>query len=110
MRAHEFEKPKTRFADGYLALSDHLEDRCRERNIPIARVLETLKKVERQRSMDLIRMPFITFVIKTHGLDLAMSKQRDKFGDTVYVVATARSELRGGPDEDVIYLEQEEPQ
>lgn len=110
MRAEEFAPKKTRFADGYIVLSDHLEQRCRERNIPVARVLELLKKLERQRSVDLIRMPFITFTVKSPGLAVAMSKQQDKNGQTVYVVLTTRDELASGEDEDVIYLEQEEPQ
>ena len=110
MRAAEFDNRKERYADGYIKFSDHLEDRAMERNIPIPLILDTLRKLERQRSVDLIRMPFVTFTVKTHGLNLAMSKQRDKFGNTAYIVVTARSELRGGEDEDVIYLEQEEPQ
>ena len=110
MRAQEFiceDEKKTRFADGYLVFSDHFEDRLRERNIPKSVVLQLLDQLERRRSVDLIRMPFITFVVKSHNLALAFSKQLDKSRNTAYVVATARNDLRSGEDEDVIYLEED---
>ena len=110
MRAHEFvadEPRKQKFADGYLTFSDHLVQRLKERNIDRNDVLQVLAKLERTRSMDLIKMPFITFVVKSPSVQLGFSKQLDKNGNTAYVVSTARDILRSGEDEDVIYLEED---
>lgn len=110
MRAKEFvpkESNRTRFADGYLAFSDHFEDRLRERNISKSDVLRLLHKLEVTRSIDLIRMPYVSFTAKSHNLGLAFHKQLDKHGNTAYVIATAHPTLRAGEDEDVIYLEED---
>jgi 8-oxo-dGTP pyrophosphatase MutT (NUDIX family) len=69
-----------------------------------------LQKLERTRSIDLIRMPFVAFVVKSHNLGLAIYKTTDKHNDTVYVVATAHRTLNSGEDQDVIYLEEDDSQ
>lgn len=109
MRAHEFtkEEPKIRFADGYIKFSDHFEDRLLDHKIPKEEVLQLLHKLEVLRSVDLIKMPFVPFVVRSHNLSLAIYKQLDKHRNTSYVVATAHRALRTGEDEDVIYLEED---
>ena len=110
MRAQEFireDAKKPRFADGYLAFSDHFEDRLRDRNISKSAVLQFLNQLERRRSVDLIRMPFIAFVVKSPDMAVAFNKHLDKSGNTAYVATTVRSDLRSGEDQDIIYLEED---
>lgn len=115
MRAHEFtdqdkqQLPKRKFADGYLAFSDHFRQRLKERNIRVEDVAQLLHNLEVKRSIDLIKMPFIPFVVKSPKLELAVSKQIDQNNNTAYVVATVRDDLRSGEDQDVIYLEDQQP-
>ena len=100
---------KMPFADGYLVLSKHFEkDRSEERNIPASAVYNALHKLDIQRGQDLERMPFIPFVVRTHDFSIAMSKHKDFFGKIAYAVVTVHEDLHVGPDEDVIYLEDQD--
>ena len=109
MRAHEFINESTAFADGYLVASKHfLKDRSEQRNISMDQIQRTLHRLEATRGEDLARMPFITFVVKSPGLGIAISKQKDLKGRTAYVVTTAHETLKSGEDQDVFYLEEEQ--
>lgn len=112
MRAKEFIKPepKIKFADGVLKFSDHFEDRLLDRQIDKREVLQMLHKLEVMRSVDLIKMPFVPFVVRSPNLSLAVHKQLDKHRNIEYVIATAHRILRAGEDEDVIYLEEDDSQ
>ena len=96
---------RRQFADGYLAFSDHFYNRLRDHNISQEAVERLLRKLEVRKSVDLIRMPYVNFVVKSPDLALAISKQIDPVGKTAFVVNTVRQDLRMGQDEDVIYLE-----
>jgi len=96
---------RRKFADGYLVFSDHLYDRLRDHSISQDAVEQLLRKLEVRRSIDLIRMPYIDFVVKTPDLALAIAKTRDQNDNTAFVVSTVRQNLRSGPDQDVVYLE-----
>jgi phage gp37-like protein len=101
---------RRKFADGYLVFSDHLYDRLRDHSINQDSVEQLLRKLEVRRSIDLIQMPYINFVVKTPDLALAFSKQLDNNGDTAFVINTVHRDLRMGQEEDVIYLEDQMPQ
>ena len=108
MRASEFVNRPIPFAEGYLIFSKHfLDDRSVERNISVDDVMRVLRKLERVRSQELIKMPYVTFGVRTHDLSVGISKNVDRFGKTAYVVTTAHPTLALGPDEDVFYLEEE---
>lgn len=108
MRASEFEPKFIRFADGYLVLSNHFaNDRSVERSISKEDIFRVLHKLEQTRSDDLMQMPYILFVVKSHNLGIGMSKQKDNAGNTAYVVTTAHPTLSSGEDQDVLYLEDE---
>ena len=111
MRAKEFINKEIPFADGYLVVSKHfINDRSdgSDRNIPIEKVFRVLHKLETTRGHELMKMPYITFVVKTHDLGVAVAKQKDNHGENAYVVLTAHPTLQGSPDEDVFYLEEQE--
>ena len=111
MRAKEFINKEIPFADGYLVVSKHfINDRSdgSKRNIPIEKVLRVLHKLETKRGHELMKMPYITFVVRTPDLGVAMSKQKDNHGENAYIVLTAHPTLQTSPDEDVFYLEEQE--
>ena len=111
MRATEFINKEIPFADGYLVVSKHfINDRSdgSERNIPIEKVLRVLHKLETKRGYELMKMPYITFAVKTTDLGVAVAKQKDNQGENAYVVLTAHPTLQVSPDEDVFYLEEQE--
>jgi 8-oxo-dGTP pyrophosphatase MutT (NUDIX family)/predicted GNAT family acetyltransferase len=108
--AAEGQSHPIKFADGYLTFTDHFVDRLDDHDISKNEVMRMLQKLERTRSIDLIRMPFVAFVVKSHNLGLAIYKTTDKHNDTVYVVATAHRTLNSGEDQDVIYLEEDDTQ
>jgi hypothetical protein len=109
MRAEEFVDNTTPFADGYLVASRHfLKDRSAQRNISIQQIQQILHRLETNRGEELARMPFVTFVVKSPSLGVAISKQQDKHGRTAYVVTTAHDNLKSGADQDVFYLEEEQ--
>jgi len=111
MRAKEFIDKEIPFADGYLVVSKHfINDRSdgSDRNIPIEKVLRVLHKLETTRGHELMRMPYITFAIKTHDLGVVVAKQKDNYGENAYVVLTAHPTLQVSPDKDVFYLEEQE--
>jgi len=111
MRATEFIDKEIPFADGYLVVSKHfIKDRSdgSERNIPIEKVLRVLHKLETRRGHELMKMPYITFAVKTNDLGVAMAKQKDNHGENAYVVLTAHPTLSTSPEEDVFYLEEQE--
>lgn len=111
MRAKEFIDKEIPFADGYLVVSKHfIKDRSdgSERNIPIEKVLRVLHKLETRREHELMKMPYITFAVKTNDLGVAMAKQKDNHGENAYVVLTAHPTLSTSPEEDVFYLEEQE--
>jgi len=111
MRATEFIDKEIPFADGYLVVSKHfIKDRSdgSERNIPIEKVLRVLHKLETRRSHELMKMPYITFAVKTNDLGVAIAKQKDNHGENAYVVLTAHPTLSTSPEEDVFYLEEQE--
>ena len=111
MRATEFINKEIPFADGYLVVSKHfINDRSdgSERNIPIEKVLRVLHKLETRRGHELMKMPYITFVVKTTDLGVAIAKQKDNYGENAYVVLTAHPTLQVSSDEDVFYLEEQE--
>ena len=111
MRATEFINKEIPFADGYLVVSKHfINDRSdgSERNIPIEKVLRVLHKLETRRGHELMKMPYITFAVKTPDLGVAVAKQKDNQGENAYVVLTAHPTLQVSPDEDVFYLEEQE--
>lgn len=111
MRATEFIDKEIPFADGYLVVSKHfIKDRSdgSERNIPIEKVLRVLHKLETRREHELMKMPYITFAVKTNDLGIAMAKQKDRHGENAYIVLTAHPTLNTSPEEDVFYLEEQE--
>ena len=111
MRATEFINKEIPFADGYLVVSKHfINDRSdgSDRNIPIEKVLRVLHKLETKRGHELMKMPYITFAVKTPDLGVAVAKQKDNQGENAYVVLTAHPTLQVSPDEDVFYLEEQE--
>ena len=111
MRAKEFIDKEIPFADGYLVVSKHfIKDRSdgSERNIPIEKVLRVLHKLETRREHELMKMPYITFAVKTNDLGIAMAKQKDRHGENAYIVLTAHPTLNTSPEEDVFYLEEQE--
>lgn len=111
MRATEFIDKEIPFADGYLVVSKHfIKDRSdgSARNIPIEKVLRVLHKLETRRGHELMKMPYITFAVKTNDLGVAMAKQKDNHGENAYVVLTAHPTLNTSPEEDVFYLEEQE--
>jgi predicted chitinase len=111
MRAKEFINKEIPFADGYLVVSKHfINDRSdgSERNIPIEKVLRVLHKLETKRGHELMKMPYITFAVKTTDLGVVMAKQKDNYGENAYVVLTAHPTLHVSSDEDVFYLEEQE--
>jgi len=111
MRATEFIDKEIPFADGYLVVSKHfIKDRSdgSERNIPIEKVLRVLHKLETRRGHELMKMPYITFAVKTNDLGVAIAKQKDNHGENAYVVLTAHPTLSTSPEEDVFYLEEQE--
>ena len=111
MRAKEFIDKEIPFADGYLVVSKHfINDRSdgSDRNIPIEKVLRVLHKLETTRGHELMRMPYITFAIKTHDLGVVVAKKKDNHGENAYVVLTAHPTLHVSPDKDVFYLEEQE--
>jgi len=111
MRAKEFINKEIPFADGYLVVSKHfINDRSdgSDRNIPIEKVLRVLHKLETKRGHELMKMPYITFAVKTTDLGVAVAKQKDNQGENAYVVLTAHPTLQVSPDEDVFYLEEQE--
>ena len=111
MRATEFINKEIPFADGYLVVSKHfINDRSdgSKRNIPIEKVLRVLHKLETTRGHELMRMPYITFAIKTHDLGVVVAKKKDNHGENAYVVLTAHPTLHVSPDKDVFYLEEQE--
>ena len=111
MRAKEFIDKEIPFADGYLVVSKHfIKDRSdgSERNIPIEKVLRVLHKLETRRGHELMKMPYITFAVKTNDLGVAIAKQKDNHGENAYVVLTAHPTLSTSPEEDVFYLEEQE--
>ena len=106
---HEAKGDRRKFADGYLVFSDHLYDRLRDHSISQEAVESLLRKLEVRRSVDLVKLPYIEFVVKTPDLALAIAKTRDRDDRTAFVVSTVRQSLRSGPEQDVIYLE-DQPQ
>lgn len=111
MRAKEFINKEIPFADGYLVVSKHfINDRSdgSDRNIPIEKVLRVLHKLETKRGYELMKMPYITFAVKTPDLGVAVAKQKDNQGENAYVVLTAHPTLQVSPEEDVFYLEEQE--
>jgi predicted chitinase len=111
MRAKEFINKEIPFADGYLVVSKHfINDRSdgSERNIPIEKVFRVLHKLETKRGHELMKMPYITFAVKTTDLGVVMAKQKDNYGENAYVVLTAHPTLHVSSDEDVFYLEEQE--
>ena len=111
MRATEFINKEIPFADGYLVVSKHfINDRSdgSNRNIPIEKVLRVLHKLETTRGHELMKMPYITFAVKTPDLGVAVAKQKDNQGENAYIVLTAHPTLQLSPDEDVFYLEEQE--
>lgn len=107
MRAEEFVNRPMPYADGYLIFSSHfLQDRSKERNIPVEKVLEVLRKLERKRSIELVKMPYVNFAVKTNELGVGLDKRLDRFGKIAYVVTTAHPLLKTGEDEDIFYLEE----
>ena len=110
MRAAEFINKEIPFADGYLVVSKHfINDRSdgSNRNIPIEKVLRVLHKLETKRGHELMKMPYITFAVKTPDLGVALAKQKDNQGENAYIVLTAHPTLQVSPDEDVFYLEEQ---
>ena len=111
MRAKEFINKEIPFADGYLVVSKHfINDRSdgSDRNIPIEKVLRVLHKLETTRGHELMKMPYITFVVKTSDLGVAVAKKKDNHGENAYVVLTAHPALQVSPNKDVFYLEEQE--
>ena len=111
MRATEFINKEIPFADGYLVVSKHfINDRSdgSERNISIEKVLRVLHKLETKRGHELMKMPYITFVVKTSDLGVAVAKKKDNHGENAYVVLTAHPTLRVSPNKDIFYLEEQE--
>ena len=111
MRATEFINKQIPFADGYLVVSKHfINDRSdgSNRNIPIEKVLRVLHKLETKRGHELMKIPYITFAVKTTDLGVAIAKQKDNQGENAYIILTAHPTLRVSPDEDVFYLEEQE--
>jgi hypothetical protein len=106
----ESQDDRRKFADGYLMYSDHFFDRLRDRNISQTEVDRMLRQLEVRRSIDLIKMPYVNFVVKTPDLAVAFSKQLDNRGNTAFIINTVRQDLKMGQDEDVIYLEDQIPQ
>ena len=101
------EAQKIEFADGYLALSSHFrDDTGPTRGITIDMVYRALHQLEQRRGDKLKELPFIKFIVKTTDFSLAMSKQKDHFGKTVYVVITAHPTLRHGSNQEIIYVEE----
>ena len=111
MRAKEFINKEIPFADGYLVVSKHfINDRSdgSKRNIPIEKVLRVLHKLETTRGNELMKMPYITFVVKTSDLGVAVAKKKDNHGENAYVVLTAHPTLQVSPNKDIFYLEEQE--
>lgn len=111
MRATEFINKEIPFLDGYLVVSKHfINDRSdgSDRNIPIEKVLRVLHKLETKRGNELIKMPYITFAVKTNDLGVVVAKHKDNQGKNAYVVLTAHPTLRVSSDKDVFYLEEQE--
>ena len=111
MRAKEFINKEIPFADGYLVVSKHfINDRSdgSDRNIPIEKVLRVLHKLETTRGHELMKMPYITFVVKTSDLGVAVAKKKDNHGENAYIVLTAHPALQVSPNKDVFYLEEQE--
>ena len=114
MRAQEFiveefqPKPAT-FADGTLRLSQHLQNRSAQREIPMADIMKVLQRLEALRGKDLRQLPPTSFVVKTpDGFELAIIKSQDINTKKIeYVVATVRTRLKPAAGQRIIYLEDE---
>ena len=99
-------KPAT-FADGTLRLSQHLQNRSLQREIPMANIMKVLQRLEALRGKDLQQLPPTTFIVKTpEGFELAMAKTQNLDTKKIeYVVATVRERLKPGAGQRIIYLE-----
>jgi GNAT superfamily N-acetyltransferase len=99
-------KPAT-FADGTLRLSQHLQNRSVQREIPMANIIKVLQRLEALRGKDLQQLPPTTFIVKTpEGFELAMAKTQNLDTKKIeYVVATVRQRLKPGAGQRIIYLE-----
>ena len=114
MRATEFiveefqPKPAT-FADGTLRLSQHLQNRSAQREIPMADIMKVLHRLEALRGKDLRQLPPTSFVVKTpEGFELAIIKSQDINTKKIeYVVATVRTRLKPAAGQRIVYLEDE---
>jgi hypothetical protein len=99
-------KPAT-FADGTLRLSQHLQNRSAQREIPMANIMKVLQRLEALRGKDLRQLPPTGFVVKApEGFELAIVKQQDINTKKIeYVVTTVRTQLKPGAGQRIIYLE-----
>jgi hypothetical protein len=112
MRVQEFTveqyqpKPAT-FADGTLRLSQHLQNRSAQREIPMTDIMKVLQRLEAVRGKDLRQLPPTSFVVKTpEGFELAMAKNQNIDTKKIeYVVITVRKQLKSGAGQRIIYLE-----
>jgi hypothetical protein len=95
------------FLDGYIAITKHLRDRVKTREISVTDLYKLLHKLETSRPDDVMAMPYIDFVVKSHYLGLAIQKTIDDHGKICYVATTVHPDLTVGTDQDVIYLEEE---
>jgi hypothetical protein len=99
-------KPAT-FADGTLRLSQHLQNRSVQREIPMTDIMKVLQRLEALRGKDLRQLPPTSFVVKTpEGFELAMAKTQNLDTKKIeYVVITVRQRLKPGAGQRIIYLE-----
>lgn len=105
----EFQPKPATFADGTLRLSKHLQDRSRERDIPMSNIMQAVQRLEAVRGKDLIALPPTSFIVKTpNNFEMAIIKTQSLTTKKVeYIVATVRKTLRPGAGQRIIYLEDE---
>lgn len=102
----EDRQPRIEFVDGTLVVSKHfLNDRSKQRGITLEMIYRALHRLEQQYSDRLRKLGFVNFVVKANDFGIAVSKQKDKYDNIVYVVLTAHPTLKIGRDQDVVYLE-----
>lgn len=103
----EFQPKAPTFADGTLRMSKHLQDRSRERDIPMASIMRALQRLEAVRGKELAELPPTGFIVKTpDNFELAIIKTQSLTTKKVeYIVATVRQQLRPGAGQRIIYLE-----
>ena len=103
----EFQGRPATFADGTLRMSKHLQDRSRERDIPMPSIMQALQRLEAMRGKDLAALPPTSFIVKTpNNFEMAIIKTQSLTNKKIeYIVATVRKTLRPGAGQRIIYLE-----